>query len=409
MTHVTSSLPLTPTLPPAHPRGLIVATVLALALHAALLLRWPAMNLQARAGAALGTIDTRIIAPTPAPTPAPTAPPEEVEEPVAEPSVPTPAAEARPTTPKPRRAARPRPAAPTAEPAATPSRGASGGVMDPTASLLSPPSMGEFGGSRSSVPLQAILEGEAGEQALQFAASGEAVPATVPRGATLQYQARGSLEGVAAEGPITLSWRRAADFYEADWESSRPALASIRLSSIGLLGPQGLVPVQAGPRTGGAEPIRFDYAGRTVHLVPPAPQAPLTPGTQDELSAIVQVGAWLAADPDRFAPGQTFELPTASRQAVQPARWLVEGRETITALGDKPIDVVKLTRLALDPSGVSASARIEVWLAPALDYLPARVRLNWPDGSALDATATSARLNRNSTAPAAAPASAAAR
>ena len=189
------SQPLVPArLPPQHRRALVVAAALALALHALLLLRWPALTQQVRAGSAVGTVSTRIIAP-----PEPMATPQVPEEVAAAPPVPAAVPQARP---RPRPAARPRRAAPPEPtPAEAPSRGATGGVMDPTASLLAPPPLGDFGGSRSTVPLKPSLEGEAAEQARQFAQAGEPLPARVPRAATLQYRLQGQLNGAPSPWP----------------------------------------------------------------------------------------------------------------------------------------------------------------------------------------------------------------
>ena len=173
-----------------------------------------------------------------------------------------------------------------------------------------------------------------------------------------------------------------------------PALDALRLGSVGLVVPQGLVPVRAGPRTGSVQPARFDYVERIVHFASSGQSSTLQPGTQDELSAILQLGAWLAGDARRFEPGQTFELPIAGSDAVQPSRWLVDGPDTITALGGKTVPAFKLTRLPLDGSRATSSARLEVWLAEALDYLPVRLRWSWSDGTEVDAVADTARLNR---------------
>lgn len=397
MTHALPQPLALPALWPRHRRALGVALVLALGLHAALLLRWSLPSQLVRAGASVGTVSTRMIAP-PAPPSLPVAPEEPAPEPVVEPITPPPTPEARPA-PRPKPAQRTRTAPPKAPAPVTPpsALGAAEGSLDPRASLLAPPPMGDFGGSRPQVPVTASLEGEDAEQALQFAQSGEPVPATLPRGATLEYKAQGQLNGDTVSSTFTLAWRRTDDVYEADWESTSPALAALRMASVGLLAPQGLLPVEAGPRTGGAEPARFDYAERSVHFAASGQSAALRPGTQDELSAIIQLGASLGGDAARFEPGQTFQVPMAHGDTVQAVRWFVEEQETITALGNRPIQAIKLSRLPLGGNRPAASARLEVWLAEALDYLPLRMRWSWPDGQAVDAMVSTARLNRTAT------------
>lgn len=399
MTHTLPQPLALPALSPRHRRALGVALVLALGLHAALLLRWSLPNQLVRAGASVGTVSTRMIAP-PAPPSLPVAPEEPAPEPVVEPITPPPTPEARPAPrPKPKPAQRTRPAPAKAPAPVTPpsALGAADGSLDPRASLLAPPPMGDFGGSRSSTPVKASLEGEDAEHALQFARTGEPVPASLPRGATLEYKAQGQLNGDTVSSTFTLAWRRTDDVYEADWESTSPALAALRMASVGLLAPQGLLPVEAGPRTGGAEPARFDYAERSVHFAASGQSAALRPGSQDELSAIIQLGAWLSGDAARFEPGQTFEMPVAHGDTVRRVRWFVDAQEAITALGNKPVQAIKLSRLPLGGTDLTGSAKLEVWLAEALDYLPLRLRWSWPDGQAVDAVVSTARLNRTAT------------
>ncbi|MDO5291033.1 MAG: DUF3108 domain-containing protein, partial [Pseudomonadota bacterium] len=304
--------------------------------------------------------------------------------------------------PKPRPApAKPRPAQSPAEPAppAVTARGAEGGSESPTASLFDAPSLASFGGSRSDVPVQASLDGDDMRLALQWAAEGEPQPVQVPRGATLTYQASGTLDGAPVQGQTTLAWRRTDTVYEADWQSPARALARFHMASSGLIAPQGLVPVLAGPRMGGAEPARFDHGGRVVHFPASSTQseattAALPAGTQDALSAIIQLGAWLAGDARRFAPGQTFTLPVAADGAVQSWRWFVEPvPEPVTALRGQSVPAVLLIHV---PMGERAATqpRVRLWLTPALDHLPVRMELSWPNGDTLVQQVSAARLNR---------------
>ncbi|MDO5624830.1 MAG: DUF3108 domain-containing protein [Pseudomonadota bacterium] len=402
----TAALPLLPPLLPAAPRrALVLATAAALGLHAVLLLGWPSFNTPVRAGASHGTVTTRVIVQAPPAPPAPPEPPAPEPTPAPPPPPPTPRPDARPApkpapTPAPRQATPPKPASAPAT-----ARGAAGGSDSLFASLLDAPPLASFGGTRPDVPFQPPLDGEDARLALQWAATGEPLPAVVPRGATLTYQASGTLNGQPVQGDTTLAWRRTDAFYEADWQSPARALSSWQMASSGLIAEQGLLPVLAGPRTGGAQPARFDYAARAVHFPPtddqPEARADLPPGTQDALSAIVQLGAWLAGDASRFAPGQTFTLPVANGGSVRPWRWFVAAAEEqtpVTALGGRPVPAVHLTHVPLGEQAAHAP-RIELWLSPALDHLPVRMALTWPNGDTLTQLASAARLNRAASAP----------
>lgn len=395
-----ASLPMPESLPAqrARPGALALAVVLAVALHAALLLGWYGLTQQLRAGSALGSMSTRLIAA--APQPAPAAP-----ETQAQPQTPAPPSPPKPAprpTPKPKpRPAKPAPSQANPTPPSAPpqtARGVEGGSTSPFASLLDAAPIADFGGGRASTPDQPLLDDTAATEARAFGLKGDAPPATVPRGATLGYRATGTLAGKPVAAGSTLSWRRNDTQYEADWDSPAPALAPARLGSAGLLASQGLVPVQAGPRAGGASPARFDYAARTVQFAPPAPAATLQAGTQDALSALVQLGSWVAGDPKAFQPGKTFEMPLASAGAVRPWRWFVEAEEPAGTLRGTPVQALKLTHVPLGEDSGNAP-KIELWLAAALDYLPARMRLTWPNGDVLDQVVDTANLNRTAPPP----------
>ena len=394
-------------LPPQR-RALTLTSAAVIALHGLLLLGLPRLDSMVRAGTAQGSFVTRVIAPAapPAsPEPASESPalPETPSEPQAEPVAVQPAEQPAPA-PNPRPApAKRRPAAPPvisespstddAPPQPT-ARGAAGGSDSPLASLFDAAPKGAFGGSRPDVPTQPSLEGEAAEQAIAFAGMGESHAAIVPRGATLGYRVSGTLGGQPVDETATLAWRRAATYYEADWHWPSAARGHVRLESVGLISEQGqLLPVLSGPRTGGAVPARFDYADRSVHFAEPEGTAALQPGTQDALSAIVQLAAWLAGDRRRFEAGQTFTLPVADGGSVRSWRWLVESEATVTAFNGESLPAIKLTHLPVDDAS-GTRPRMEVWFVRSLDYLPARLRLSWSNGDTLDQVARTARLNR---------------
>ncbi|HEY0879259.1 MAG TPA: DUF3108 domain-containing protein, partial [Zeimonas sp.] len=102
-------------------------------------------------------------------------------------------------------------------------------------------------------------------------------------------------------------------------------------------------------------------------------------GAQDRLSVFVQLGLLLHADPARFAPGATVELPVLASSRIAPAAWRVLGTETLVT-GEAALVAVRLRREPTDDE----EPAIDLWLALEPRVLPVRVRVTESSGRALD-------------------------
>lgn len=141
----------------------------------------------------------------------------------------------------------------------------------------------------------------------------------------------------------------------------------------------------------GIEPERFSDARRSevaTHFVRESGQivfsssttpAPLMPGAQDRLSVILQLSALLAGDPARHGPGSRFSIQTAGPRDAEIWQFSVDGDEALeTPAG--PYQTRKLTRLPRK----EFDQKIELWLAPALGWLPVRIRQTQANGDFAD-------------------------
>jgi hypothetical protein len=145
----------------------------------------------------------------------------------------------------------------------------------------------------------------------------------------------------------------------------------LELESIGVLRSFGLAPdryTETRIRRG-AVAANFDWRGRRVTFSARTDERPLPDGVQDRISFQFQLMLLGQALPERFRPGARTVLRVAGRDDVDSYRFRSAGRDrTPTGVGE--LDTVKVERL---PAGAS-DTRIEVWLAPDLGWLPARLR-----------------------------------
>jgi hypothetical protein len=105
----------------------------------------------------------------------------------------------------------------------------------------------------------------------------------------------------------------------------------------------------------------------------------LLPGAQDRLSVLLQLGAMVAGAPAKFPPGTSVTVQTAGTREAEPWVFTVEGQEELRLPGGT-VGALKLTRAPRREYDV----KVELWLAPGMDYVPVRLRLTQPNGDSVD-------------------------
>jgi hypothetical protein len=109
------------------------------------------------------------------------------------------------------------------------------------------------------------------------------------------------------------------------------------------------------------------------------PDTPLLAGAQDQLSIFMQMAAMLAGDPRGFPEGSTLSFQAVGPRSADTWVFTVGGTGTQSLAGGE-LEAVHLWR---NPSG-EYDPKTEVWLAPALGYLPVRIRLTQRNGDFVD-------------------------
>ncbi|MFD0667875.1 DUF3108 domain-containing protein [Ramlibacter sp. MAHUQ-53] len=202
--------------------------------------------------------------------------------------------------------------------------------------------------------------------------------AVVPPPVRLHYALTGQARGLPLSGQADLAWRHDGQRYEARLELSS-LLASRIQESRGRLTPSGLAPERYGERTRREEAAHFDPAAGRITFSGNQPEQALAPGAQDRLSVLLHVGALLAGDPALRRPGRVIAVQTASTRDADTWHFSVEAQEELALPGghQRALRLQRLPRKEFDQ-------KVELWIAPGLDYLPVRVRLTQPSGDWLD-------------------------
>jgi hypothetical protein len=103
------------------------------------------------------------------------------------------------------------------------------------------------------------------------------------------------------------------------------------------------------------------------------------PGAQDRISVMMQLGALLSGDPARYPEGSRISIQTVGPREAGVWTFVVEGTERITV----PSGEYEVRRLSRTPRN-EHDYKLELWLAPELGWLPARMRQTEQGGNVID-------------------------
>lgn len=202
----------------------------------------------------------------------------------------------------------------------------------------------------------------------------------------LHYAVTGLARGQAVQGEGQLRWQHDGQRYDLTWSQATSA-GQRTLHSTGMLMPAGLAPERFGDQQWGGPGRKSEQAAHFEHgangtgrvrFSSNTPDAAESAGIQDRVSVWVQLAALVAGRPD-LRQGSTLALRVVNAREALPWVFRVEGEVTL-ALPGGPQRALHLRRPGAGPYDVG----VEVWLAPSLDYLPARLRLTLDTGDWLD-------------------------
>lgn len=221
----------------------------------------------------------------------------------------------------------------------------------------------------------------AGALALTAAHVAPAAAATVrlPESTTLEYAVKASYHGLPLQTDATLLWQRDGDSYRAEWTVRVPFVGERTQRSEGRVTAAGLRPHEYVEQTNKRRSARFDYDAKRVVFSDGRDAEPLEKGAQDRLTVSLQLGALLAAEPDRAAVGHTLTLPVVGVRGAEVWHWDVKAQEEVIVDGHR-LDAFKLERQPRQDE----DSQIAVWLAPGVQYLPVRLRVKQESGDVVD-------------------------
>lgn len=206
--------------------------------------------------------------------------------------------------------------------------------------------------------------------------------ATWPASTRLSYKLQGFFRGEFS-GDARVQWQRNAERYQAQVDVSVALLLNMRMTSQGRITPAHLWPeAYEEDRRGKKRAARF---GDQLLQLDDGSTLPRPPQLQDAASQFVQLAQDFATGRRRLAVGETVRLTLGRPGGVDEWVYDVVAQDTLpTPLGDLVAFHLK-PRPLVNPRG---KVTVDMWFAPALQHLPARIKLTLNEDTWLDLTLT---------------------
>lgn len=201
-------------------------------------------------------------------------------------------------------------------------------------------------------------------------------PHSVPGSARLKYKVE--TNKFAPNAGVELLWQQDSKVYEAQLAFTVFSMTRVQTSR-GEITPQGLAPIRFSDKFHGEVAAHFNRDSNKITFSANTPDVPLMAGAQDQLSVMLQMAALIAGNPPRFTPATTLAFQTVGPRNAGIWVFTVIGEEVLPLPGGQQV-ALKLLRQRRQ----EVDQRMELWLAPALGYLPARIRLTDPNGDFVD-------------------------
>ncbi|WP_229429703.1 MULTISPECIES: DUF3108 domain-containing protein [unclassified Massilia] len=198
-------------------------------------------------------------------------------------------------------------------------------------------------------------------------------PFELPPSADLSYDLSARQRGFSLKGDALITWRAGGGKYSVKAESRVPVLGTITEDrSEGTVDAFGLAPGEFWEKRLRKDPTTttFERDSKTLRFSESQKTYALKGGEQDRVSVTWQLAAVARAAGDKFKPGTSWPFFVAGRRDAETWTFKVVRREKLrTGLGE--LETVMLTREPLDDG---RDQTLSVWLAPARDWYPVKLR-----------------------------------
>ncbi|MES2933246.1 MAG: DUF3108 domain-containing protein [Pseudomonadota bacterium] len=197
----------------------------------------------------------------------------------------------------------------------------------------------------------------------------------LPPSVNLTYLIKVKQHGIPISGSATVNWRLDDKKYSLTSETRAMLFGKIMESkSEGSITEFGLTPAQFSEKNFGKDQstTRFNHDSKTISFSESAETYPIKGGEQDRSTATWQLSAAARGAPDKFVEGSSWTFFVAGRRDAEPWTFKVLNQETIQT----PLGELMTVRISKAPPPDSTDQKLEIWLAPSMDWYPVRLRFS---------------------------------
>ncbi len=206
---------------------------------------------------------------------------------------------------------------------------------------------------------------------------------SLPPAADLSYVVRGSSHGIPLMGTGVISWSHGDGQYALHTEARSGLFGKVvDQRSDGMVDEYGLAPVTYYEKRIRKDPTttRFDRNEHQIEYEDGKNTHPIRGGEQDRSSVTWQLSILARATPEKFTPGSEWTFYVAGRKDGAPWTFRVVGSETMESGGMGDIKVLHFVRKPV----AGNDQDVDVWLAPGLDWYPARILFKEENGDSFE-------------------------
>ncbi len=215
----------------------------------------------------------------------------------------------------------------------------------------------------------------------------ETYATSLPPAAELHYSIKARQSGFSLDGEALVNWQptgqKPSQNYSIKTETRAALLGKIlQADSTGTINSHGLAPTQFDEKRLGkpASMAQFDREKKLLHFSDSTTTYPLTGGEQDRTSAIWQLVSIARAESHQFIAGSHWIMFVAGRHDAENWLFNVEGNETIST----PMGMLSTVHLVKTPPPDASGQRLDIWLAPGMEWYPVRLKFTDSDGDMIE-------------------------
>ena len=213
---------------------------------------------------------------------------------------------------------------------------------------------------------------------------------SLPPSALLSYEVRYATRGSITHGSSTVDWRSDGGSYVIRGEVSKFGFTLSAFRSEGAIDDAGIAPVLYAEKNATRAETNTHFlrdARQAISFSATTDSFPLQPGAQDRASILWQLAGIARGQGALFVPGTMLDVVVAGVRDAE--HWMIEivGQETVD-LDTGPAQAWHLLRA---PRSGTHDKRIDIWLAPAQQWYPVKLRYTEQSGDYLDLSLSALR------------------